>query len=66
MKSKISHSFQDETQKAKALWFQSLTLEERMDYFVWITDLILQNNPEILEVKNAQQTTGSIQILSKA
>ena len=60
-----SSSFLDETPEAKALWFQSLSLEERMELFCSITDLILQNNPTIVDGKDAQQTAGNIRILSK-
>jgi len=34
----------EETPEAKALWFQSLTLAERMDLLCWFTDMILSVN----------------------
>jgi len=51
MRRGISHDREDESPLAKARWFQSLTLEERMDYLVAITDLILENNPDIVKTK---------------
>ena len=41
----ISHDRQEETLTAKAAWFQSLSLSERMDLLCFFTDLILDNNP---------------------
>jgi hypothetical protein len=50
--------------EAKALWFQSLTLEERMEYLCWITDLVLENNPRIAQHKNAQPAAGGIRVIT--
>ena len=61
----ISHDWNDETPEAKARWFQSLTLEERMDLLCEFTDLILAVNPKIVESKNATSTSGRVRILSK-
>jgi uncharacterized ferritin-like protein (DUF455 family) len=65
MKVNVIHSRDAETIEAKALWFQSLSIEERMDVFCSFTDLILQNNPGILESKNAEPVAGRIQVLTK-
>jgi len=62
---RVTSSFLEETPEAKALWFQGLSLEERMELFCSFTDLILQNNPTIGDEKDAQQTSGNIRILSK-
>ena len=61
----ISHDRQEETIEAKARWFQSLLLAERMDLLCFFTDLILDNNPDILEQKDAQPIPGRIRVLSK-
>jgi len=61
----ISHNREDESIKAKAKWFQDLSLEERMELLCFYTDLILQNNPQMGQKKYAQSITGRIQILSK-
>lgn len=63
---RISHNRQDESPEAKARWFQSLSLQERMDLLCVFTDLILQNNPAIMELKNAEPASGSVRILRKA
>jgi hypothetical protein len=65
MKIRISHDRKDETPEAKARWFQSLTLEQRMDLLCEFTDLILAVNPKIAESKNVTSTSGRVRILSK-
>ena len=62
----ISHSWQDETPEAKARWFQSLSLEERMEILCSFTDMILENNPRIMEFKNAESTSERIRVIRKA
>lgn len=62
---RISHDWNDETSEAKARWFQSLTLEERMDLLCEFTDLILAVNPNIVESRNVTSTSGRVRILSK-
>ncbi len=62
----ISHDRQEETPEAKARWFQSLTLEERMDLLCAFTDLILENNPQIVEQKDAQPIAGRVLVVTKA
>lgn len=61
----ISHNFQEETMEAKARWFQSLSLQERMDMLCFFTDLILSNNPKIAEQKDAKPVAGRVIVLSK-
>ena len=65
MKVNISHSRDKETPEAKARWFQSLSLSERMDLLCQFTDIILENNPNIVKVKNVKSTSGRIQVLRK-
>ena len=48
----ISHDWQDESIEAKARWFQSLSLAERMAMLCWFTDLMLTANPRIVERKD--------------
>ncbi|HLC17252.1 MAG TPA: hypothetical protein VJL89_13605 [Thermodesulfovibrionia bacterium] len=62
----ISHDRQEETPEAKTRWFQSLTIEERMDMLCTFTDLILSANQTIAEQKHAQPIAGRIRVLSKA
>lgn len=61
----ISHDREEETPEAKALWFQSLSPDERMTVFCAITDLILAVNPRIAEQKDAQPIPGRVQVLSR-
>jgi hypothetical protein len=60
----ISHDRQEETIEAKARWFQSLSLSERMELLCAFTDLILAINPKIVEQKAARPIPGRVQILS--
>jgi hypothetical protein len=60
----VSHDFREETIEAKGRWFQSLTLEERMEMLCEFTDLILSVNPNIVNQKDAQPITGRILVLS--
>ncbi|MGH9769380.1 MAG: hypothetical protein ACREAB_18300 [Blastocatellia bacterium] len=64
--SSISHNREEETPEAKARWFQSLSLAERMEMLCFFTDLILENNPGIVDARDAQPTTRRIRFLSKA
>jgi hypothetical protein len=61
----ISHDRREETPEAKARWFRSLSIEERMDMLCAFTDLVLTVNPKIVESKDAQQIKGRVRILSK-
>ena len=60
----VSHNRDDESLEAKARWFQALSLEERMDILCELTDLVLENNPQMAEVERAQSSSGRIQVLS--
>ena len=60
----VSHDRRDESPEAKARWFQSLTMTERMDLFCAFTDLALSVNPALQEREHAQPVTGRIQVIS--
>jgi hypothetical protein len=62
----ISHDLQEETPEAKARWLQSLSLAERIEMLCQFTDLVLENNPMIVERKDDQPATGRVRVLSKA
>ena len=64
MNAGISHDREEETLEAKALWFQSLTLSERIDLLCQFTDLVLENNPRITETADAQSPSERIRVLS--
>lgn len=64
MNNKISHDRRDESIEAKVLWFRSLSLSERMDLLCDFTDLALELNPRLPEIKYAQQTKERVQIIS--
>jgi len=66
MQESVSYLREEETPEAKAAWFQSLSLEERMELLCSYTDLILDVNPAIQEKKHAEPTKRSIQVLSRS
>lgn len=51
MTGSVSHDLLEETIEAKARWFRSLSLEERMEVFCQLTNLVLENNPEIINTR---------------
>ena len=65
MQTAISHGFAEETPEAKARWFQSLTLKERMEMLCAFTDMILSVNPQIMDKKDVKPVAGRILVLSK-
>jgi hypothetical protein len=65
MNGSVSHDIRDEGLEAKARWFQSLSLEERMDIFVSFTNLILENNPDIVKKKYVRPASERVRIISK-
>ena len=66
MNGSISHDRSEETPEAKARWFQSLSLAERMELLCAFTDLALAVNPDLPSFKDAQSTPRRIQILTEA
>jgi hypothetical protein len=61
----ISHDFADESMVSKARWFQSLTLQQKMDMLCEYTDLAFSLNPNIKDAEIAGQAKGRIQVLSR-
>jgi hypothetical protein len=65
MDGSISHHSDEETPLAKARWFQSLSVEQRMELLCAWTNLILENNPNIADQKDARSTSGRVQVLAR-
>ena len=59
----ISHDWSDESPEAKAAWFRSLSDSERIEIFDAMTEMILENQPDIAEKKDAQPVPGRIRVL---
>ncbi len=62
----VSHDRSEETAQAKARWFRSLPLSERMALLCEFTDLALSQNPDLPNRKHAQPAQGRIQVISRA
>jgi hypothetical protein len=63
MQPSISHDREEESLDAKVRWFQSLSVTERMEVFVEMTDLIIGLNPSILDAKDAKPIPGRVRVL---
>lgn len=62
----ISHNRKEESIEAKARWFQSLSVEERMELLCQFTDMIISANPKIMEQKDAQPIKGRVFVVEFA
>ncbi|HFE67483.1 MAG TPA: hypothetical protein ENJ93_09505 [Chloroflexi bacterium] len=61
----VSHDREEESIEGKARWYQSLSLDERIELLCQYTDMILAVDPNIVEQKNAQSVKGRVLVLSK-
>jgi hypothetical protein len=59
----VSHDPAEESPEAKARWFQSLTIEERMDFLCEVTEMALSRNPEIAKKRDAPTPDGRVLVL---
>lgn len=59
----VTHDLNKENLEAKALWFQSLPLAERIEMLCEFTDLVLEKNPLIAERKDAKPIAGRVRVL---
>lgn len=60
----VHHGWEHETIEAKARWFQSLTMEERMELLCEFTNLALALNPRLMRDKPIpQRADGRVQVL---
>jgi hypothetical protein len=66
MHGSVSHDRREETPEAKARWFRSLPMSERMEMLCAFTDLALSLNPSLQERKYAEPVAGRVQVLSPA
>ena len=64
MTPRVSHDRQDESFEAKALWFQSLTVQERLELFDEITELALELNPALANGSDAETPSQRLRVLS--
>lgn len=63
MKPSIATGWSEETPEAKARWFQSLTLSERLAIFCELSELVLKANPKLLDAKDARPVPGRVKVL---
>lgn len=66
MVASISHRWEEETPEAKARWFQSLSVAERLDLFCTMTELVLSVNPSLGDRKHAEPVEGRSQVIAGA
>ncbi len=60
----ISHDRDEETLDAKALWYQSLPIEERMEVFCSFTNLLLTLNPSLSDKQDARSPKKRVRIVA--
>lgn len=60
----ISHDREEESPEAKARWFRSLSMEERLLHFDEFTEMLLALDPDLMRKKDAQPVPGRIRVLS--
>ncbi|MFN0104348.1 MAG: hypothetical protein ACKV2U_19955 [Bryobacteraceae bacterium] len=60
----ISHDREDESPEAKARWFRSLSMEERLRHFDEFTEMLLALDPGLIRKKDAQSIPGRVRVLS--
>jgi hypothetical protein len=59
----ISHDRSEESPEAKARWFRSLSMEQRLAMFAEFYNLALQLNPDIVRRKDVPAPSRRIQVL---
>jgi hypothetical protein len=59
----ISHDRDEESLAAKARWFRTLSPAERLQMLAEWTELVLQNNPRLIGVKDALPIEGRVRVL---
>ena len=59
----ISHDCGDETPEAKARWFATLTMEQRLACFAEFYDLALSLNPDLPWSKPLPEPSDRVQVL---
>jgi len=62
----IEHDRAYESMAEKAIWFQTLSVSERLDMLVFLADMALKLNPELKEFKDAESTAGRVLVLTPA
>jgi hypothetical protein len=63
MELRVSHDRAAESPEAKARWFGSLPVEQRLAILDELTNMILQCNPNILRHKHAEPVPGRVCVL---
>ena len=62
----ISHDRADESMAAKARWFQTLSIEERLEFMCELIDLALEVRPQLAEPADATRAEESLRIVRAA
>ena len=65
MNHSVSYDFKDESFEAKARWFQSLSIDERMPIFCELIDLLFENNPDLVRAKDIRPIPGVVRVFSE-
>jgi hypothetical protein len=61
----ISHDRLEESIESKVRWFQSLSLNERMELLCAFTDLALSIQPELANRRHAEPASKHIRVITE-
>ncbi len=59
----VSHDRAEESFEAKARWFQTLTMDERLDYLFELMDMMAENDNKAVRPIDVSAFKGCVQIL---
>jgi len=65
MVGEVSHNRDDESLEAKARWFQSLTMSERLAAFAEFYNLALALNPDLVRLKDVPAPSACVRVLER-
>ncbi len=60
----LSSSREEETLDAKARWYQSLPLRQRLDVWTEMIELLLAANPDLPRLKDVQHPSPTVRIVA--
>jgi len=66
MEGEVSHLWSEESLEAKARWFASLTVEQRVEVFCEMVDFLVELNPSLLRGHDDFPAGWSVRVLEQA
>lgn len=66
VRGEVAHGFEHETIEAKAAWFRTLTVQERLAALSAMYELAVALNPKLREGRDAARPQASVRVLQIA